>query len=315
MTKRRLECPLALLLAAAGAVALAACGTPGANTIEKPGIQQTSPGKDKPVVTLGYERSTDERVLGHLYGQALQAKGYRVRLRPTVGSPAALDKALASRQIDLYPGYTGVIDRQLAKVAAPPTSPQQAYQAAAQLEKKRGFTMMHPTLFQDVGRVATTNTFANAHGLLTTEDLGKLPSFTFGAPPEARTSFDGLVGMQQVYRLTNVVFKALPAGQQYQALDRGQVDTIEAFTIDGQLARGGYLLLSDPKAIFGFDNEAPVVSDPVLTEEGPQFVDTLNTVSAQLTDQAMQTMDAAVDLDHQDPAAAAGKFLTDKGLK
>jgi glycine betaine/choline ABC-type transport system substrate-binding protein len=53
----------------------------------------------------------------------------------------------------------------------------------------------------------------------------------------------------------------------------------------------------------------------VLSAEGPAFAETINAVSAKLTTKAAQTMNAAVDLDKQNPADVAGKFLQANGLK
>jgi osmoprotectant transport system substrate-binding protein len=169
--------------------------------------------------------------------------------------------------------------------------------------------MLNPTPFEDADRVATTPAFARAHGLRTMEDLAKLGSFTYGGPPENLTRYEGIRGMQQAYGLNNVRFVPYPIGTQYQALNSGKVDTIAVFTTDGRLLHGHYAVLTDPKNIFGYQNVAPVVNKSVLSKEGPAFADTLNAVSATLTTQAIQTMNAAVDVSHQNPADVARRFL------
>ena len=87
------------------------------------------------------------------------------------------------------------------------------------------------------------------------------------------------------------------------------------FTTDGQLSGGKYVVLADPKKVFGFQNVAPVVKQSVLTKEGPAFAQTLNAVSAKLTLEAIRKMNAAVDIDKKDPAEVAGSFLSANGLK
>ena len=54
-------------------------------------------------------------------------------------------------------------------------------------------------------------------------------------------------------------FSPLTIGLQYQALDDGQIDTADVFTTDGQLQGGKYVVLKDPKHVFGFQNVTPVV--------------------------------------------------------
>jgi osmoprotectant transport system substrate-binding protein len=88
-----------------------------------------------------------------------------------------------------------------------------------------------------------------------------------------------------------------------------------AFTTDPQLTmKDRYEVLTDPKGIFGFQNIAPVVSTKMLRRQGPAFAVTLNAVTAKLTNDALQQMNAAVDLDKQRPAAVARRFLRARGL-
>ncbi len=74
------------------------------------------------------------------------------------------------------------------------------------------------------------------------------------------------------------------------------------------------MLLTDPKGIFGFQNIAPVVSKQVLAQQGPAFAEVMNAVSAKLTNEALQRMNGAVDLQNQKPADVARRFLRENGL-
>lgn len=320
MMQRSIRGVLASALALTTAVALAACGSSGGGSGGSGGstgaanLPQGQPGKGKPAVTLGDKNFAEEFVLGQLYTQALQAKGYKVNLKGNLGSSELVDKLLTSGKIDAYPEYTGVIQQELAHINKRPTSAAQTYKEAQAFENKRGFKLLEPTPFQDADRVAVKPAYAKKHGLKSTGDLKKVSSFTYGGPPENRTRFQGVVGMKKVYGLNNLKFVSLPIGVQYQALNSGKVDTIAVFTTDGQLVRGQYTVLTDPKNIFGFQQVAPVVSQKVLKREGPEFAQTLNAVSAKLTTKAIQTMNAAVVIDKQDPKKVAQQFLKANGL-
>lgn len=323
----RLRHPLAIIVGLAIAVALTACGgksyAPNTNPVAPPADM---PGKGKPPVILGTKNFTEEFVLGQLYAQALTAKGYTVRLKPDIGPSGVTDAELVSGKIDLYPEYTGVIVSALQNITlaapggaivsakTPPSSAKQAYEQAAEYEDHRGFTLLDPTPFQDADRVATTPAYARAHGLRTMSDLKKLGPYTYGAPPENQTRYEGLRGMQQAYGLDNTRFVPYTIGAQYQALRGGKVNTIAVFTTDGQLLHGHYVLLSDPKNIFGYQNVAPVVRKSVLSREGPAFAQTLNAVSSKLTTSAIQRMNSEVVFDHRSPADVAQQFLKANGL-
>lgn len=314
---------MVLVLALVGSALLAGCGgknyAPSTTIARLPSGQ---PGQGKPAVTLGTKNFTEEFILGQLYAQALQARGFTVHVIPNIGPTETVDPMLLRGQIDLYPEYTGVIVSTLANInlatpggavasaPAPPTSAKQAYEQAAQFEDRRGFKLLQPTPFQDADRVATLPAFAAAHGLHTMSDLKKLGSFTYGGPPENQTRYEGIVGMRQAYGLDNAKFVPYPIGKQYQALNQHRVQTIAIFTTDGQLLARHYTVLSDPKNIFGYQNVAPVVNKDVLNREGPAFAQTLNAVSSRLTTAAMQQMNAQVVLKHRSPAAVAHQFLT-----
>jgi osmoprotectant transport system substrate-binding protein len=311
--------PLAALLAVALAIAMTACGSSNKSSSSGSSSSTSSsssdqPGKGKPPVTIGDKNFTEQYILGELYAQALRAKGYTVKIKSNIGSSEIIDKALTSGKLDMYPEYTGVILSELAHATKRPANPDEAYAQAKAFEEKRGFTMLDKTPFFDSDALAVKPDFATKNNLASVADLKKLgSSLKLGAPPEFKTRFEGLIGLKKSYGVTPT-FKPLSIGLQYKALDSGKIDVADVFTTDGQLQGGKYTVLKDPKFIFGFQNVAPIVSKKVLNAQGSDFADTLNAVSAKLTTEAMQKMNAAVDLDKQKPADVAKQFLQANGL-
>jgi osmoprotectant transport system substrate-binding protein len=307
------------------AIALAACGSSNKSNSSSSSPSSSGgstsgglPGKGKPAVKFGDKNFTEQYILGQLYTQALKAKGFTVSLKDNIGSSEITDKALKSGQIDAYPEYTGTIVAELAHnpPASRPKSADEAYAKAKAYEEKSGFTLLDKTPFVDADANAVLQTFAQKNGLKTTSDLKKLKSFTFGAPPENKTRFEGVLGLHQAYGLTNLKFVPLAIGLQYQALDSGKIDVGVVFTTDGQLlGNNKYTILTDDKAIYGFQNVAPVVSKKVLAAEGPAFAATLNAVSSKLTDDAIRRMNQAAAVNKQKPADIASTFLKANGLK
>src|SRR4051812_4125542 len=60
-----------------------------------------------PTIVLGSKNFTEEYILGELYKQALEAKGFNVNYKKGVGSTELIHSALDSGKIDMYPEYTG----------------------------------------------------------------------------------------------------------------------------------------------------------------------------------------------------------------
>ena len=268
------------------------------------------PGDGKPGVTIGTKDFTGEFVLGQLYTQALEAKGYKVTLKENIGATEIIDKALTSSEIDAYPEYTGVSLSVVAKNDILAESPEQTAQLVKEFYEGRGQVVSELTPFQDTDAIATTKDFAGEHSLKEVADLKKLDSFTLGARPEFRNRFNGLKGMKQVYGIDNAQFKQLALGLQYPSLDKGDVDTANVFSTDAQLASGKYTVLEDPKGVFGFQNVYFVINkDKYEALGGQEFMDVINSVNSLLTEEAMTSMNAAVDLDKKKPADVAKAFL------
>jgi osmoprotectant transport system substrate-binding protein len=302
---------LLILLAVIAALA-AGCGDDDDSSGNGTGAQSSSdqPGAGKPGVTIGTKDFTEEFVLGNLYAQALEAKGYKVTLKENIGSTEIIDKALTSGEIDGYPEYTGVSLSVVAKNDILAESPEQTAQLVKEFYEGRGQVVSEATPFQDTDAIATTKEFASENGLTEVADLKKLDSFTLGARPEFKSRFNGLKGMEEVYGIKNAKFKQLALGLQYPSLDKGDVDSANVFSTDAQLASGKYTVLEDPKGVFGFQNVYFVINkDKYDALGGQEFMDVINEVNALLTEEAMTSMNAAVDLDKKKPADVAQQFL------
>ena len=340
---RRLSLVGSIGLAAASALLLAACGgggssssspstapSSGANSGPPPDAVSVTampgqvqlpagkPGAGKPVVIVGDKNFSEEFLLGQLYAQALQAKGYTVQLKPNIGGSELINTAFASNQINMYPEYLGEIVTSVAKQPAP-TSASATYNAAKQFEESQNQgTVTLQTPFEDVDTIVTTAPYAQQHGLASVGDLGKVgpggQGVTVAGPVEFQTRQTGLVGMKQEYNLPNLGFLPAQAGSQYQAIDQGSAQAADAFSTDYQLLGGKYTPLTDPKGVFGFQYVAPVVKQATLQAEGPEFQQTLNWVSSLLSTQAIQAMNQQVQGNGADPAAVAAQFLQANGV-
>jgi osmoprotectant transport system substrate-binding protein len=302
------------LLAAVAVVAgLALAGCGGS---EDPAPSGTGDAAAETPLRIGTKNFTEQFVLGELYRQALEAKGFRVELKVNVGSSEIIHEALTGGGLDMYPEYMGVLLSEVANVRARPTSPRAAYDAAKAFEERGGFTLLAMTPFSDANALAVTPDFARDEGVRAVADLGRVRgTVRIAAPPEFRTRFEGLVGLEQRYGLRNIRAVPMAIGEQYEALDDGRVDAAAVFTTAGQLAGRRYVLLDDPQDVFASQHVAPVISRRALRRYGPRLPATIDAVSHRLTAVAMRRMNAAVDLDRRAPAAVADAFLREQGLK
>jgi osmoprotectant transport system substrate-binding protein len=297
---------LAALVVAAALLVLAGCGGSGDTETDRPARTATP-------IRLGTKNFTEQYILGELYAQAMRAHGIPVELKSDIGSSEIVDQAMQIGSLDMYPEYTGVLLSEIAGVSERPASAKATYDAAEKFERARGYDLLPMTPFSNSNALAVTHETAMRYGLRSIGDLAKIHGGArIAAPPEFRTRFEGLIGLEQRYGLKARV-AAMPIGEQYRALKDGVVDAAAVFATDGMLDEGEYVILRDPRNLFSFQNVAPVVRASVL-ERTPGLKDAIDPVSAKLTTAAMRKMNAEVDLDHKEPAQVAKAFLQREGL-
>jgi osmoprotectant transport system substrate-binding protein len=297
---------LALLLA----LFAAACGDDEAD--QEASVQ---PQGEELNVTLGTKDFTESVIVGELYRQALEFKGYNVALHKDIGPTEVIDKELQSGKIDGYPEYLGVAVTVAAGQANAGSTAEETYERAKDFYAGRGQAISEQSSFENVDAIATTQFFAQKRGLATIGDLAELSSVTLGARPEFESREQGLAGARRVYGLDNVKFEELPIGKQYRALDRNEIDAANVFTTDGQLGSGSYKVLDDDKRVFGFQHVALVIDEDKLDQlGGRKFMRIIDDVNARLTTSAMIEMNRDVDVDGEEPAVVAAQFLRAAGL-
>jgi len=268
-----------------------------------------------PTIVIGTKNFAEEFILGSLYQQALQAKGFKVTNKGSLGSTEIIQTALTSGKINFYPEYTGVIVQDVFHHTFSGASAAATTKLATTLEASKGFTVLNPTPFYDTDVVAVTNATASKYGLKSIGDLKKVGSFKFGGFPECQTRNTCFVGYTKQYGLKNATFLSVGSISPYAALDAGTVLAADVFSTDPPLGKGSkYTVLTDPKHVTGFQNVVPIVKASVASAAGPTFTTTINDVSAKLSQNAIVAMNKAVEVDKQTPAAVAKAFLKANGL-
>jgi osmoprotectant transport system substrate-binding protein len=267
-------------------------------------------------VIIGTKNFPEEFILGQLYKQALQAKGFTVSYKENIGSTELIQTSLTSGKINFYPEYTGVIVQVVFHKTSSGKTALATWQLAKKLEAAKGYTVLNRTPFYDTDVVAVTNATAKKYGLKSIADLKKVGSFKFGGFPECKTRNTCFVGYTKQYGITNATFTPLAGISAYAALDNGSILAADVFSTDPPLGKGSkYTVLADPKHVTGFQNVAPIVKTSVVTSLGSKFTTTVNAVSAKLTQNAIVAMNKAVIVDKQSAASVASAFLKANGLK
>ena len=261
-------------------------------------------------IRIGSKNFTESIVIAEVYAQALEAAGLTVQRRLNLGSTQIAMAAMQRGDIDLYPEYTGTA---LIDVLhhAPMSDPEAIYAVVRDaFEKDYKLTWLDRSPMNDSQGLATTKKVAEQYHLQTLSDLAAAaPKLRLATIPEFLSRPDGLPGLQRLYGGFHFAsVRSFDIALKYQALLTGSADIATAFTTDGTIAANHLVVLRDDKHLWPPYNVAPVVRDAVAASN-PKLVAALNALAPAITDEAVQSMNAAVENDKQDPADVAATFL------
>ena len=309
--------PIAALLCATLVAACGSAGEPPPDSSLGSTTIQRDAGNARTALTIGSKNFTEQRVLGEIYAQGLQAAGYTVKKDLNLGDEHRALAALKTGEISAYPEYTGTALLSFfgRKADELPKDPAAAYDEAKREFASEGLTAFPPTPFTSSNEVAVTADTAERLHLTNISDLaGKAQKLTLYGAPECRERLDCLLGLEQIYGLHFKKFVAVPIPQRHRVLSSGVADVSIVFTTDPQIQRENEVLLDDDKGMFPPYNSTLVVRKEVADKAGADLEKTVGLLQEQLTDENMQELNARVDLDKKDPGEVAKEYLEETGL-
>jgi osmoprotectant transport system substrate-binding protein len=266
-------------------------------------------------VVVGSNNFAESILLADIYGEALKAKGVKVDYKPNIGSRETTYGLLKNGTITVLPEYNGSLLAYL-DPKAEQKSPE-AVNSAVKSKLDAKLTLLESSPAENKDSVSINAETAKKHNLTPESTLADLkdiaPDLVLGGSPEFQTRQQGLKGLESVYGLKFKSFKALDAGGPLTqaALTKNTVQAADIFTTDPTITKEKFVVLQDPKNLFGFANVTPLVYKSGLPQKG---VDALNAVSAKLDTKTLLDLDTQVQLENKDPLDVAKAWLKSAGL-
>ncbi|KUO19121.1 ABC transporter substrate-binding protein [Streptomyces dysideae] len=266
-------------------------------------------------VVVGSNNFPESILLADIYGEALKAKGVKVSYKPNIGSRETTYGLLENGSITVLPEYNGSLLSYLDSKAEQTSA--DAVNAAVKSKLDSELTLLESSPAEDKDSVSLNAETAKKYNLTaesTLEDLKDIaPELVIGGSPEFQTRHQGLVGLKSEYGLEFKSFKALDAGGPLTlaALKKNTVQAADIFTTDPSIIKERFVVLQDPKNLFGYANVTPLVYKSGLDQEG---VAALNAVSAKLDTKTLLDLDSQVQLENKDPLDVAQAWLKSAGL-
>jgi len=260
-------------------------------------------------ITVGSKNFTEQVILGEIVAQALEADGARVVRKLNLGGTFICDRALRAGDIDLYVEYTGTAVTAVFHEDVP-HDPRAALERARSKYATAGVTVLDPFGFNNTFAILVRGRDARLLGLRTIDDLRTVAGrWTPGFGYEFLQRADGFPGLSTAYGLTfGGAPKAMDLSLIYKAVAAGQIDVTAGDETSAQISALDLVALDDTRQYFPPYDAVPLVRTASLLEH-PQIATVLKRLAGRITAQTMRGMNAAVDVDRQDPAAVARKFL------
>jgi osmoprotectant transport system substrate-binding protein len=280
---------------------------PGAGGAGRPGA----------FITVGSFNFPESVLLADIYGAALAARGFPIRIQPNLGNREIVDPALMGGLLQVVPEYAGSAVDFLSLGRMPATSDVAATnRALAGLVARQQLVVGRPAAAQDSNVIVVTAATAARYHLRSVADLaGIAPRLVFGGPPECAGRDYCLPGLKRVYGLRFRKFIPLDAGGPLtlQAVEGRNVDVALMFSTDPRIVARHLVVLADDRGLQPAENVTPLLRGDVVARFGARLVDVLNAVSGRLDTGSLRALDAQV-LAGQDPRRVAGDWLQVQGL-
>ena len=268
---------------------------------------------DRPVVVAS-KPFAESFILSEMFAQLLEARGFEVDRRPGLGATEIAFEALRLDAIDVYPEYTGTGLLAILR-EDPPRSGREAYQRVASVFRERwGVRWLPPLGFENTYAIAVRPETADSLGLTTLSDLAREGGrLVAGFTPDFIGRPDGLPGLRSEYGLQPADVRSLLQAVKYRALAEAEVDVIDGYATDGQIARYRFTVLVDDRGFFPPYDAAALVSRR-LAEEQPAALAALAELSGRIDEPMMRELNRRVEVDRADIAGVAADALSALGL-
>lgn len=293
-------------LALAAALALTACGG---------GEEDPLSGSRSGTKTLvvGSADFTESELLAEIYAQALEAEDFTIERKFKIGAREVYYDRVASGAIHVLPEYNGALLQRVDR-GNPATTTEQT-DAALKAKLPPTLEILATSRAENKDSLAVTAATARKHNLKTIEDLKPVAGeMILGGPPEFKTRQQGVVGLEKVYGVRFKEFKSLDVGGPITVanLAKGQVQVANLFTTDPAITKNGFVVLEDPKNVFGAQNVVPLVYKSKVDATARRVLDA---VSAKLTTADLIAMNGQMSERKLDPEDVAEEWLEKQGLR
>lgn len=262
-------------------------------------------------VVVGAKPFNEQRILAHIIGKLLEREGFEYEVKVSEPRLEANLEALEKGEIGLYVEYTGTAYNALLKL--PPMEEwdvEGVFEAVREGFKGNGIDVIARLGFRNDFALAVKKELAEREGLKRISDLARISkSLTFACPGPYIERPDGLPRLKAVYGLEFKEIKPLMPPEMYEAISKGEVDVITAFTTDARVDAFELVLLEDDRKAL------PPYEAIVIARELPEgAVKALKALEGSISTETMRGLNHMLDFEGKREEEIAEEFLASLGV-
>ena len=270
----------------------------------------------KEAVQIASKPMTEQYILTEIIAQLIEAEtDYEVEITKGVGGGTTnIHPALVKGEFDLYPEYTRTAWLNVLKKEEMEKDDDKLYEQLLSEYDGLGLTWTGLYGFSNTYGLAVRQETAEQYGLSTYSDLAAVSGeLVFGGNPDYIELETGYTRLCEAYHMQFKETKQMEIALKYEALKNAEVDVINAFTTDAQLAANQLVLLTDDNVFFETFDAGTVVRKDAL-KNYPKLQEVLEKLNGLITEAEMQQMNYEVEAEGKEDKEVARKFLEAKGL-
>lgn len=259
---------------------------------------------------------TEQYVLTEIMKALIEENSdYKVEITKGVGGGTTnIHPALMKGEFDIYPEYTRTAWLNVLKKEDMEKDDQKLYDQLIAEYNDMGLTWTGLYGFSNTYGLAVREDTAREYNITTYSDLAAASAeLIFGGNPDYIELETGYSRLCDAYAMNFLETRQMEIALKYEALKNDEVDVINAFTTDAQLAANNLLLLEDDGKFFEPFLAGTVVRLETL-EEYPELENILKLMNGLISEAEMQAMNYEVEVNGREDAEVAGEFLREKGL-
>ncbi len=271
---------------------------------------------EKKTIKIASKPMTEQYILTEIIAQLIENEtDYEVEITKGVGGGTTnIHPALVKGEFDLYPEYTRTAWLNVLKKEEMEKDDQKLYQQLLEEYDKMGLTWTGLYGFSNTYGLAVRQETAEQYALSTYSDLAAVSGeLVFGGNPDYIELETGYARLCEAYQMQFKDTVQMEIALKYEALKNSQVDVINAFTTDAQLAANHLTLLTDDGGFFETFEAGTVVRRDAL-EKYPELEGILEKLNGLISEEEMQQMNYQVEVDGKEDKEVARQFLVEKGL-